>query len=101
MQLSSCENNRISLIFSNVSALGPQLQISLSLMGAEVKGSPFWVSILEEVDPKNCVVQGDALAVAGDVVLMVNVVAMMMMMVMMTATQAHCRLSRCSSNHHP
>jgi hypothetical protein len=34
-------------------------------MGTEVRGSPFAVTILEEVDPRNCVVQGAAVAVAG------------------------------------
>jgi hypothetical protein len=66
MQLSSCSGNRITLIYPNISALGPQLQISLFLMGSEVKGSPFAVTILEEVDPRNCVVEGVAHAVAGD-----------------------------------
>ena len=66
MQLSSCDGNRLSLIFPNISALGPQLQLSVFLMGTEVKGSPFAVAILEEVDPRNCVVQGAAVAVAGD-----------------------------------
>ena len=66
MQLSSCDGNRLSLIFPNISALGPQLQLSVFLMGTEVKGSPFAVAILEEVDPRNCVVQGATVAVAGD-----------------------------------
>lgn len=66
MQLSSCQGNRISLVSHNISALGPQLQISILLMGTEVKGSPFSVTILEEVDPKNCIVQGAASSTAGD-----------------------------------
>ncbi len=65
MQLSSCSGNRITLIYPNISALGPQLQISLFLMGSEVKGSPFTVTIYEEVDPRNCLVEGAAHAVAG------------------------------------
>ncbi len=79
MQLSSCSGNRITLIYPNISALGPQLQISLFLMGLEVKGSPFSVTILEEVDPRNCLVEGVARAVAG---VMVVVLLLRLLLIM-------------------